>query len=66
MKSFYVCILLVFLPCGNVLGQDIPTIVKQAYALVDDEKYNDALRILRDIDERNIDILEDSCAMMYK
>ncbi len=65
MKSFYVCILLVFLPCGNVLGQDIPTIVKQAYALVDDEKYNDALRILRDIDERNIDILEDSCAMMF-
>ena len=65
MKLFYLSILLAFLSCGKVLGQDIPKLVKQAYALVDDEKYKEALRVLRDIDERNIEISEDSCAMMF-
>ena len=65
MKIFYVIILFAFLSYGKVLSQDIPTLVKQAYALVDDEKYKEALTVLRDIDERYIDNLEDSCAMMF-
>ena len=48
-----------------MLGQDIPTLVKQAYALVDDEKYKEALRVLRDIDEQNVEISEDSCAILF-
>ena len=65
MKLFCLSIVLAFLSCGKVLGQDIPKLVKQAYALVDDEKYKEALGVLRDIDERNVEISEDSCAMMF-
>lgn len=65
MKSSYLIILLFLLPSGEVFGQDIPSLVKQAYTLVDEEKYEEGLNILLKIDEQNVDAQEDSCAMMF-
>ena len=65
MKSLYLSIFLAFLSCGIVLGQDIPKLVTQAYAFVNEKKYKEALKVLRDVDERYVEISEDSCAMMF-
>ena len=65
MKSLYLSIFLAFLSCGKVLGQDISKLVTQAYAFVDEKKYKEALKVLRDVDERYVEISEDSCAMMF-
>ena len=65
MKSFCLCLFLFFLAYGEVFGQDIPSLVQQAYALVEEEKYKEGLKILLDIDEQDIDAQDNSCAMMY-
>lgn len=65
MKSLYLSILLFISSSGVVLGQDIPSLVKQAYSFIDNEKYAEGLNVLLKIDEQNVEVQEDSCAMMF-
>ena len=53
-----------FLQVIPTKGQDIPSVIKNVYSLIDDGKYSDGYKLIRDIDNQKVEVYGDSMVMV--
>ena len=68
MRNFYLIVFLLIstLAYAQVVETlDVPSVIDKAYTLIDNEKYEDGLKLLQNIDESQTIVHGDSCTMMF-
>ena len=68
MRNFFLIVFLLIstLAYAQVVEtQDVPSVIDKAYTLIDNEKYEDGLKLLQNIDESQTIVHGDSCTMMF-
>lgn len=69
MKQFIsilsLIVFLAILPCKIGYAQDIQTIIDRSRLLLDDGKYDEAYKMLHNVDEDQVEVFGDSCIMLY-
>lgn len=56
--------IMAFLQVIPTKGQDIPSVIKNVYSLIDDGKYSDGYKLIRDIDNQEVEVYGDSMVMV--
>ncbi len=65
LQRFLVLFIAVVLTQTNeIKAQNIPATIDKAYSLIDDEKYDEALKLLKDIEDHQAEAFGDSCIMV--
>lgn len=63
LLTIIACIM-AFLQVIPANGQDIPSTIKEAYALIDNEEYNNGYKLVKDIENKQVEVYGDSMIMM--
>ena len=68
MRNFFLIVFLLIstLAYAQVVEtQDVPSVIDKAYTLIDNEKYEDGLKLIQNIAESQTIVHGDSCTMMF-